>query len=543
MTHPDFFAMDSVKQDTNTRNIAALSRIVDAQLSDPSFDIRTSGYADTRSLTFYVKATEDMPNPRRVKVSTKELHLSLREILEDYDASLPSPPKGFVEAAAAASRSKSQEYKERVDGSKSPRHVSITETVAIEDIESFLDSLSVERAELLAWRRDRIKKLEQIKEQTQKILGCRNIEVRYSSSPQTNSVTFKKLLGVLLEKEKDMKLTLGQWQNLSIVLTFDDCTGDAVDPVEGEIKLSPAQVPLEWIDTLRSVREQTSKDALRHRLEIETLETDLTPILRGLCLQQIIYGQGIVDEKMQQSVRGGISLSLKRGNSCSKLSYKVFLTTLLEHIRGSNELSSSDISTQELPSNDQLYANSRKKCCVDSESERVGDNASSSIFQESSLISATDLWLSELPIAMSVKVESGHGSKVLPDGTIRIDSRALPEKLVGESGLLRVSSFKAVKDTAATQLRRRELKEKLDALVKKLELRSLERGVGVSEDEQLGFVQRISSYLEEQGGKKLRNLRGHAVQIGHRTGIDGATVLLPHLLLKTSYDEYQPSSS
>lgn len=518
-THPDFFAADTPKQNTNTRNIAALSRIVDALLTDPAFDIQKSSYADTRSLIFYLKATEDMPQTRRVKISTKDLYRSIREILEDYDVTLPSPPKDLEKqnsSSASASPMPTQQ-------------VSISERVLMEDIEPFLDTLSIERAELLSWRRERLKSVEKAKRITQEKLGCRDIEVRYSSSPQTNSVTFKKLHGLLFEKESSMKLELGRWAHLTLVLSFDDCTGEAVDPVEGEIRLSPAQVTLEWLETLSSVREQTSVDALRHRLEMETLESCLNPALSALCqrntISDFLRDVGIEDKRMVQAIRRGISLRIKRGKSCSKLSYKVFLTSLWEDM---SQLTEEDV----IPEIDTTVP----PCDSDDEetTKRISPESDSRIYQQDGLISPSSLWLTQLPLTLSVVVESGHGSKVLRDGTVRIDSRANPSKLIGQDGLLRSKCFDAVKDTASTMMRRKALDEKLEILVNRLNLRSLKKGIGVSDDEVLGWVLRVLDHLDHQRGQsKLRNLKGHDVRIEHRTGVDGTTIVLPHLLLKS----------
>lgn len=518
-SHPDFFARDTLKQDTNTKNIAALSRIVDALLTDPSFDIQKSAFSDTRSLIFYLKATEDMPRPRRVKISTKDLHRSIREILEDYDVTLPPLPKGILD-----------NYTSAVNNSPIPsQKVSILEKVEMKDIEPFLDTLSIERAELLEWRRERFQAVENAKRTMQEKLGCRDIEVRYSSSPQTNSVTFKKLHELLVEKESSMKLELGRWTNLTLVLTFDDCTGEAVDAVEGEVKLSPAQVPLEWLNTLSSVQKRTSEDALRHRLEIETLEQNISSVLTKLCQNLVVLSlmrdEGIEDKRMQQAIRQGVSLKIERGKSCSNLSYKVFLAALWEQVTCKEvmEIEAADNS-------DLLHQIFTSR--ISNLTEEDGDGT---IYLQDGLITASSLWLTQLPLTLSIKVESGHGSKMLPDGSLRIDSRAKPSRLIGEKGLLRTEAFDAVKKTATAMMRRSALHEKLEILVRKLNLRSLEKGIGVSDDEVLDWALRVLDYLDQRGGKsKLRNLKGHDVRIEHRTGLDGTTVVLPYLLLKSS---------
>jgi hypothetical protein len=525
LTHPDFFHGKKQQQAVNNSNVGALARIVDAILNDPLFDIQNSAHAGTRSLTFYLKPTEDMPEPRRVKVATKDLYRSIREILEDYDVKLPSLPRGLQHSFTEKDAPKFNEF-----------DVGTKEKIAVEDIAPFLETLSIERAELLSWRKEREKALMQVIDSTREKLGCDNIEIRYSCSAATNNATFKSLNSLLDSKKSDLNLPLGAWNNLALVMTFDDCTSEAVDAVEGEIKISPAQVALEWLEILTLVRESTTREAKLNRLKIEGLERSLSPDLTSL-VQHIIMKELLrqgMPTKMVGAIRNGVQIRIERGKTCSKLAYSVFLSRL-ESVSTKDRLilglrrsgrTTAGIGGFVVDYTSTVNEHEMREDGSTGRSTRdIGDN--------NSLLDASSLWLTQLPITMSVVVESGHGSKLLRNGDFRIDSRAVASKLIGEYGLLRESSFRALKTAAVTKLKHTTLNEKVDELVKLLSLQSLVKGVGVSDDQLLDFAVRVLAFISKNGdgAKKLKNLRGMDVRLGHRAGIDGTTVILPHRLL------------
>ena len=57
MVHPDFFSGSghAKEKEVNSKSVKALSRIVEAVVDDPTFDIKQSKYSATRTLIFYVK--------------------------------------------------------------------------------------------------------------------------------------------------------------------------------------------------------------------------------------------------------------------------------------------------------------------------------------------------------------------------------------------------------------------------------------------------------------------------------------------------------
>jgi hypothetical protein len=96
--HPDFFAQQPEKRAVNSKNLQSLQMYVDALAQSVSYSGNSSGddnkQSKTRSLIFYVKQTSDMPDVRKIKLSTASLLVSMREILEDYDVELPDSPAG-----------------------------------------------------------------------------------------------------------------------------------------------------------------------------------------------------------------------------------------------------------------------------------------------------------------------------------------------------------------------------------------------------------------------------------------------------------------
>ena len=283
MVHPDFFMEYKREKEINTKSISALSRVVHAVVEDPTFDIEDSKFAGTRTLIFYVKGSDVMPRPRKVKLSIMNFHTSIRDILSDYDIALPKVPK---HARLQTSSSTSTHHQYIHSGG-----------VSVQSLEPFFEAL-IDKRELMSWRYERQQALNKIVQSCQNLLGVDDVEIRYTWSAQNHAKMFSMLLNILHEKKNDLRMPLGAWESLTLVLTNDDCSNHPISAQEGEVQLCPGHVPLQWLETLTAVNKATIAESKNFR---DTLASNLEralPILtskfrkglmRGLIKEQ--YGR------------------------------------------------------------------------------------------------------------------------------------------------------------------------------------------------------------------------------------------------------------
>ena len=294
-----------------------MSRVVHAVVEDPTFDIEDSKFAGTRTLIFYVKGSDVMPRPRKVKLSIMNFHTSIRDILSDYDIALPKVPK---HARLQTSSSTSTHHQYIHSGG-----------VSVQSLEPFFEAL-IDKRELMSWRYERQQALNKIVQSCQNLLGVDDVEIRYTWSAQNHAKMFSMLLNILHEKKNDLRMPLGAWESLTLVLTNDDCSNHPISAQEGEVQLCPGHVPLQWLETLTAVNKATVAEARNFR---DTLASNLEralPILtskfrkglmRGLIKEQ--YGR----VEMRESICSAVEVNFRRGYTSSRMGFGTTLASIL----------------------------------------------------------------------------------------------------------------------------------------------------------------------------------------------------------------------
>ena len=137
--HPDYFYNFKSIQEINSKNLRILSSIIN--------DHAQKSKVDARTLTFYLKPTEDQRPLNKVKLSLHRIAESMTEILETLGIEVPEKP-----IIATSSRSSSTEGSNYGFNSYYKRIILEDEEAKL--VAEFLDSLW-ERREIIALREER----------------------------------------------------------------------------------------------------------------------------------------------------------------------------------------------------------------------------------------------------------------------------------------------------------------------------------------------------------------------------------------------------
>jgi hypothetical protein len=541
-THPDFFTKTPDLRSVNSKNLLALQTAIDnliAPVSSTNHIDRDRHRRDDnpRSLIFYIKegASAEMPQTRRVKVSMKRLTESMREILEDYDVELPPPVLLVNETGSGASAT-----------------FKTASSISLQDLESFLDLL-LERRDLLAWRKERNAIMARLMDVLQSTLGVDAIEMRYNWSAANNAKMFKQLLAVLKEAHgKGYSVTRNQiakralvhypWTGLKLVFTNDDCTSDPVNPIEGEVQLSPGHVPLQWLEAVVAVDSDVVSKAISTKKDIHRMEKEINEVLSNALINVLLHNkQFSVPAADRRAITGSVSVRIRRGFTATQAAYGYFLSEFLSNVHTIL----------------QKYIISDTLCLQKDEKEDLRERGIEStplVFDEGSrsevvlptyhdataaLLNSESLWMSQLPLTQEIVVEYGHGSRLLADtGEIRVDARLQADavmRLIEQQGLLAIK-------TSALQKRQRYLVKQLsDELCDTLGLSSIEMGIGVTEASFFDSLQDVRDFIHDSDGeqrKRLESMRGLSIKIGMYLGFsdDGAVILPQGVLRKSEVD-------
>ena len=349
------------------------------------------------------------------------------------------------------------------------------------------------------------------------------------------------------------------WTGLKLVFTSDDCTNDPVSSIEGEVQLCPGHVPLQWLEAITSVTNDTIRESQIHRREISQLEYNINESLSQFTLNKLINVMSIEEEAQKQTKvpeailldiykNKRIEVVIKKGFTASNMSYKAFLENLQDQIMNSENsafssqndyIDSLKIEGHELGTPSRLgqeLINTAPHNNNNDNNNNNNNNEGSIPALQGNIVDPGLFWISELPLELTVVVENGHGTKVLNDGLIRVDSRAPPFRLLQ---LLQDECENIIKHTATRQRKMALVKELSESLEKRLSLRSISAGVGVNDDDFLGFLRRVNAYIDDCERKdrkeklnKLKSMRNQRIQAGKYVGFsnDGCVVVPFNLL-------------
>ena len=250
--HPDFFMKHPKIKKVNEKNMQKLSSIVQSG-HDAVERLSAIQRSNTRTLVFYLKATEESPSPRRIRVgigSLNRVEESIRDILETLGVELPP-----ARESDSLKMRRTQAFKSTL--------------VSFAEVEEYLQTL-VDRRDIIAWREERRARFQEILKDLQKQLGVRAIDIRYNWSAESNIVMLRTLMS-LIDQEKSV-LTHTPWQELQLVMSSDDASLQPVDPVEGHIVINPSHVPLQWLRVMDAVTPALLSSARSFKQRITILQ-------------------------------------------------------------------------------------------------------------------------------------------------------------------------------------------------------------------------------------------------------------------------------
>lgn len=301
---------------------------------------------------------------------------------------------------------------------------------------------------------------------------------------------------------------------MSIVYSKED-SEQPVNYLNREIVLNPADVPEQLLAVLLTVRVSALAESQVHLNQVaqlqEAFEKVAMSILQGSVQGSTLDAPG--DHKHGRLFTSDIVLSAHRGFTCTMTNFYYFLYTMNEKRLLPNQ--------EELPQLQQ-----------DSGSLTSGNSASSNNSNSSSA-------LKQSPLRVRITVEDTHGTKVLEDGSFRVDVRADRDEVYT---LLRHGA-KGIQEHVQQHRRMQQEINILSAeAVAELNLISITPAVGVSEEQLLEFLRRFTAYMKQSRVTKhaLQQLHGLKVVAGHYLGVtdNGACVLPWELSLPEPIDSY-----
>ena len=251
-----------------------------------------------------------------------------------------------------------------------------------------------------------------------------------------------------------------------------------INYVDREICLTSADVPEQILSVLQSVKVSAIQESDSHMEQIDKLkarfESAATAILIGTLNQKGVRGISTVNVRV------------RRGFTCSMSHFYYFLYMM---------------NKQELILN----------------ATRIGVSNTSP--------GSSSAGLQKNPVVLTITIEDSHGTKILPDGSFRIDVRADTEIVY----TLLHNNAKGLAELAKQhQQMRVEIAKRKKGIISLLGLESLEPGKGVTEEQFLEFLQQLDAYGSHPDYlNALLQLQGLRVVVGHYLGVadDGACIL------------------
>lgn len=320
------------------------------------------------------------------------------------------------------------------------------------------------------------------------LTGAAGIQYRNSWSAQNNAVMLSRLIG-LITHHKDTIPT--PWTGMSIVFCKEE-DEFRINYLDHTILLNPTDVPVQLLAVLTAIDPRAIEEVKAHATKFDILHDKFESMVSNVLLEGLKQESVRLDAPVQQ-----VTVQVKRGFTCSPTNYYYFLHMMNQRLQVFEPSSASLLSGGNMP-----FAESRVESS--SQQQRVQIR----------------------PMEVVVTIEDSHGTKMLQNGSFRIDARADADAVrhvlsAGCSSLAeRMQSYFCVQEDIVRLTAR--LKDTLN-------IHDIQPGVGVSDVQFVACLQRMELYAEEQGRPRasLRQLAGFRVLVGHYLGMadDGACII------------------
>jgi hypothetical protein len=510
--HPDYFFHDKKLQEINNINLTLLTNLIDRTDSVNSRLLNSL----PRSLTFYVKVS-DLVNddqPKKVRVSTIRTVDSLIDILETIGVEIPEKPIDFdaFYNSLVEKRGEASPFVSNRTDEKDP----VVDSETLRTL-NFLDSLG-DRRELILLREERNKIFHDTEEvilvtrvffayypfqELLRMTGLDKIEYWNSWSLQNNRLLLTSIIHFVEDNRDLLQLP---WNGLSLLFGKDDSPRKDIDYVERTIYIDCSEPSMQWKNSLLKITQQN----LRIMREIAEKVLKIKSFFRNY-IYHLLKSEMM---KQNQPVPDGkplITIDIEKGFTCSETQFSHFLARIQKDFGHYDTL----------PESLSSHENGSSK------------NNSSSNSLDSSLFH------------VKIVIEDRYGTKLLPTGTFRIDWQASRDKI---EEILHRDALHGLQLIQENNFMMKELENLEKDLVHLLDLRSLEKGKGINDDQYLACLKNIHSYLMKRDKQKkawskdynehplsssmirgiFQHLYGLKVSIGYFSGIrDDGVILLP----------------
>lgn len=473
--HPDYFHNHKKLQYINESNLKVLNSLNDSLLfayREQKHEYLKENTNLPRSLTFYLKpnnfTVDQSPSASYPRKVTIPLQRLEESLLEILDTLGVSVTERSTDAIS--SRREDLIYSHCVSASPG-------------QILAFLDSLT-DRRSLIQWRQDRKKMLYACIKNIMELTGACGVEFRTSWSAQNNMVLLSTILQ-MIDSSRSQLLSL-PWSGLTLIISTDETQFNLpygyIDYEERHVYINPTYTPSQWV--LALCKDRSSVYYQHHN----DTRNEMKVILERYLTKEI--------EKLTNKV---VETEIIKGFTCSGVGYRNFLSGIALEV--------------------QRHSGSS----IDPKPTTGTTTSSSSSGTSSGQVRSTTLRLRFI-------VEDSHGTKILPNGVIRLDSSKLNYLTTIHAVILQKNSIlSALTQSEEARQKEGQVAQLMAAIRGKLELEQISYGAGVDEEKMETCLRSLSTYMARRNGSRgsLKELRGMNLVVGHYLGIadDGSCIL------------------
>lgn len=271
-----------------------------------------------------------------------------------------------------------------------------------------------------------------------------------------------------------------------------------VNYLDHAILLNPTDVPVQWLSVLASIDLDAIAEVRKHAAKFDILHSKFESMAEAV----LVRGLGLASEHSGVPAQR-ITVRVRRGFTCSLTNYFYFL-----HVMNQQLNTFESVALEGGPAESQFPSNGGPDPTTRNETQQQQPQQ-----------------MQIRPMEISIVVEDSHGTKLLQDGSFRVDARAdtsTVHALLAQGSVSLVQLVRRYYDLQTETLR-------LSAhLIKTLHLLDIQRGVGVSDEQFVTCLQRMELYCEDSRTRNsLQQLDGFRVVVGHYLGMadDGACII------------------
>jgi hypothetical protein len=333
--------------------------------------------------------------------------------------------------------------------------------------------------------------------------GLEVIEYWNSWSLQNNRLLLTSIIHFIEDNRTLLQLP---WSGLSLIFGKDDSPRKDIDYIERTIYIDCTEPSMQWKNSLLKITQQNLQ--VMHEIAEKVLSIKSffrNYIYHLLKIEMINQDQPVPDGKPL------ISIDVEKGFTCSETQFSHFLARIQKEFGHYDKLPASLLS-------------------CDRDSSR---NNYSSTSLDSSLFH------------VKIVIEDRYGTRLLPNGTFRIDWQASYDKI---EELFHRDALHGLQLIQQNNFMMKELDNLEKDIIALLDLRSLEKGKGINDEQYLMSLKNIHSYLMKRDKQKkvwskdivehplsssmirgiFQHLYGLKVCIGYFSGLrDDGVILLP----------------